>query len=62
MRAQRPEQHGGVAVPAAGGGPQRIFIIAGAFIDGTGEIVIMILADFNIAGQIIPRFSAVRLS
>ena len=43
-------------------GPQRIFIIAGAFVDQTGKIVIMILADFNIAGQIIPRFSAVRLS
>jgi hypothetical protein len=42
-------------------GPQRIFIIAGAFVDGTGEIVIMILADFNIAGLIVPRFSAVRL-
>jgi hypothetical protein len=44
------------------GGPQRIFIIAGAFVDGTGQIVIMILADFNIAGLIVPRFSAVRLS
>jgi hypothetical protein len=43
-------------------GAQRIFIIAGAFLDGTGKIIIMILADFNIAGQIIPRFSAVRLS
>ena len=43
-------------------GPQRIFIIAGAFVDENGKIVIMILADFNIAGLIIPRFSAVRLS
>ena len=42
-------------------GPQRIFIIAGAFIDASGKIVILILADFNIVGQIIPRFSAVRL-
>lgn len=43
-------------------GPQRILIIAGAFVDATGKIVIMILADFTVAGLIIPRFSAVRLS
>ena len=43
------------------GGPQRIIIIAGAFIEAGGTITIMVLADFNVAGQIIPRFSAVRL-
>ena len=43
------------------GGPQRIFVIAGAFIDPANTITIMLLVDFNIAGQIIPRFSAVRL-
>ena len=43
------------------GGPERIFIIAGAFIEADATVTIMRLADFNVAGQIIPRFSAVRL-
>jgi hypothetical protein len=43
------------------GGPERIFIIAGAFIEADATVTIMILADFNVVGLIIPRFSAVRL-
>jgi hypothetical protein len=43
------------------GGSQRILIIAGAFIEADATVTIMLLADFNVAGLIIPRFSAVRL-
>src|SRR5690348_3462009 len=43
------------------GGPQRVVVVAGAFIDSAGTVDIMLLADFSVAGQVIPRFSAVRL-